>query len=178
MSCVTRSPRNISTRSRACGTLGMTMPSCATVRAASMPTRPRLHRLNHKGRFFRIEGPLNIGRSKQGQPVVFQAGASDSGIRLAGKHADAVFTNGGPIEEAQGLLRKQLKQSAIAQGRRRRRDRRLSRHRPDRRRDGRGSGGQVSGDPQPGHHRGGAALSRPLLRSPRFQCLSAGRTVP
>ncbi len=79
--------------------------------------KSKLHRLNHKGRFFRIEGPLNIGRSKQGQPVVFQAGASDSGVRLAGKHADAVFTNGGPIEEAKAFY-KQVKQSAIAQGRR------------------------------------------------------------
>jgi FMN-dependent oxidoreductase (nitrilotriacetate monooxygenase family) len=79
--------------------------------------RDKLHRLNHKGRFFRIEGPLNISRSKQGQPVVFQAGASDSGIRLAGKHADAVFTNGGPLGDAQ-VFYKQVKQSAVAQGRR------------------------------------------------------------
>ncbi|KAA1180334.1 LLM class flavin-dependent oxidoreductase [Rhizobium tropici] len=78
--------------------------------------KSKLHRLNHKGRFFRIEGPLNIGRSKQGQPVVFQAGASDSGIRLAGKHADAVFTNGGPLEDAKTFY-KQVKQSAIAHGR-------------------------------------------------------------
>lgn len=78
--------------------------------------KTKLHRLNHKGRFFRIEGPLNIGRSKQGQPVVFQAGASDSGIRLAGKHADAVFTNGGPIDDAK-VFYKQVKQSAIAHGR-------------------------------------------------------------
>ncbi|NTF45535.1 LLM class flavin-dependent oxidoreductase [Rhizobium rhizogenes] len=78
--------------------------------------KAKLHRLNHKGRFFRIEGPLNIGRSKQGQPVVFQAGASDSGIRLAGKHADAVFTNGGPLEDAK-VFYKQIKQSAIAHGR-------------------------------------------------------------
>lgn len=78
--------------------------------------KSKLHRLNHKGRFFRIEGPLNIGRSKQGQPVVFQAGASDSGIRLAGKHADAVFTNGGPLEDAR-IFYKQVKQSAIAHGR-------------------------------------------------------------
>lgn len=77
----------------------------------------KLHTLGHKGRFFRVEGPLNIGRSKQGQPVVFQAGASDSGIRLAGKHADAVFTNGGPIEDAK-VFYKQVKQSTIAQGRR------------------------------------------------------------
>jgi FMN-dependent oxidoreductase (nitrilotriacetate monooxygenase family) len=79
--------------------------------------KTKMRRLNHKGRFFRIEGPLNISRSKQGQPVVFQAGASDSGVRLAGKHADAVFTNGGPIEEAIGFY-KQVKQSAVAQGRR------------------------------------------------------------
>ena len=78
--------------------------------------KAKLHRLNHKGRFFRIEGPLNIGRSRQGQPVVFQAGASDSGIRLAGKHADAVFTNGGPLEDAK-VFYKQVKQSAIAHGR-------------------------------------------------------------
>ncbi len=77
----------------------------------------KMHRLNHKGRFFEVEGPLNIGRSKQGQPVVFQAGASDSGVRLAGRHADAVFTNGGSIEDAKTFY-KQVKQSAIAQGRR------------------------------------------------------------
>lgn len=78
--------------------------------------REKLHRLDHKGRFFRVEGPLNIGRSKQGQPVVFQAGSSDSGIHLAGKHADAVFTNGASFEEGQAFA-KQVKQSAVAQGR-------------------------------------------------------------
>ncbi len=77
----------------------------------------KLHRLNHKGRFFRVEGPLNISRSQQGQPVVFQAGASDSGVKLAGKHADAVFTNGGLFEDAVPFYR-QVKQSAVAQGRR------------------------------------------------------------
>lgn len=76
----------------------------------------KMHRLDHRGRFFRVEGPLNVSRSKQGQPVVFQAGSSDSGIRLAGKHADAVFTNGGPFDDAQ-VFYKQVKQSAIAHGR-------------------------------------------------------------
>lgn len=78
--------------------------------------REKLHRLDHKGRFFRVEGPLNIGRSKQGQTVVFQAGSSDSGIHLAGKHADAVFTNGASFEEGQAFA-KQVQQSAVAQGR-------------------------------------------------------------
>ncbi|NSZ03169.1 LLM class flavin-dependent oxidoreductase [Agrobacterium tumefaciens] len=76
----------------------------------------KMHRLNYKGRFFQVEGPLNIGRSRQGQPVVFQAGASDAGVALAGKHADAVFTNGVPFEDAKSFYRRQ-KDSIVAQGR-------------------------------------------------------------
>lgn len=64
----------------------------------------KMHRLNHRGRFFTVEGPLNAGRSAQGQPVVFLAGSSDDGIRLAGLHADAVFTNGGSFEDGQTFI--------------------------------------------------------------------------
>ncbi|MGI2035532.1 LLM class flavin-dependent oxidoreductase [Rhizobium panacihumi] len=78
--------------------------------------REKLHTLGHKGRFFQVEGPLNIQRSPQGQPVIFQAGSSDAGIGLAGKHADAVFTNGVSVEENQTFSRR-VKQSAVAQGR-------------------------------------------------------------
>lgn len=60
----------------------------------------KLHKLNHQGQFFSVEGPLNIKRSPQGQPVIFQAGASEAGIALAGKSADAVFTNARTLEEA------------------------------------------------------------------------------
>jgi FMN-dependent oxidoreductase (nitrilotriacetate monooxygenase family) len=42
----------------------------------------KLHRLDHKGEFFQVRGPLNISRSPQGQPVIFQAGASDDGRNL------------------------------------------------------------------------------------------------
>ncbi len=79
--------------------------------------REKLHTLGHKGRFFQVEGPLNIQRSQQGQPVIFQAGASEAGIGLAGRHADAVFANHVPIEEAQTLYRN-IKNSAVAHGRR------------------------------------------------------------
>lgn len=37
----------------------------------------KLHRLDHKGEHFSVEGPLNIQRSPQGQPVIFQAGDSE-----------------------------------------------------------------------------------------------------
>lgn len=63
--------------------------------------RTKLHTLNHEGEFFSVKGPLNIERSEQGQPVIFQAGASERGKNLAAKEADAVFTNAGSLEEAQ-----------------------------------------------------------------------------
>ena len=76
----------------------------------------KLHRLNFKGRFHSAEGPLNIQRSPQGQTVLFQAGGSEDGIALAGRHADAVFANSASITENRELTQK-LKQSAIAHGR-------------------------------------------------------------
>ncbi|WP_342364148.1 LLM class flavin-dependent oxidoreductase [Terrarubrum flagellatum] len=78
--------------------------------------REKMHTLSHKGRFFEVEGPLNIGRSAQGQPVIFQAGSSDAGIGLAGKYADAVFTHSPSLEETRTFSR-QVKTSAVAQGR-------------------------------------------------------------
>ncbi len=52
----------------------------------------KLHRLDHKGEFFQVRGPLNIKRSRQGQPVIFQAGASDDGRNFAAKRAEAIFS--------------------------------------------------------------------------------------
>ncbi|KQT64379.1 MULTISPECIES: LLM class flavin-dependent oxidoreductase [unclassified Aureimonas] len=78
--------------------------------------RDKLHRLDHKGRFFQVEGPLNIQRSPQGQPVIFQAGSSDDGVKLAGKYADAVFTHSPSIEETRAF-RAQVRASAVAHGR-------------------------------------------------------------
>ena len=35
--------------------------------------------INHRGEFFRVDGPLNVPRPVQGHPVLFQAGASEPG---------------------------------------------------------------------------------------------------
>ncbi|WP_323810428.1 LLM class flavin-dependent oxidoreductase [Sphingobium baderi] len=78
--------------------------------------RDKFRRLDHKGRFFQVEGPLNIQRSPQGQPVIFQAGSSDDGIGLAGKYADAVFTGPKSFEEARDF-RDRIRNSAVAHGR-------------------------------------------------------------
>src|SRR2546423_738165 len=53
----------------------------------------KMHRLNHQGKFFSVQGPLNIARSKQGWPVLIQAGSSEAGKTFAARHADAIFTS-------------------------------------------------------------------------------------
>ncbi len=72
----------------------------------------KLHTLGHKGRYYSVEGPLNVGRTPQGRPILFQAGASDDGKQLAALHADAVFTHQDTLEQAQAFyadLKRQLR---------------------------------------------------------------------
>src|ERR1700709_803212 len=63
----------------------------------------KMHVLNHKGKYLSVRGPLNIARPVQGWPVIVQAGASDDGRQLAAETAEAVFTGGGPLADAQKL---------------------------------------------------------------------------
>ena len=52
----------------------------------------RVDVLDHVGEHFRVRGPLNVGRSEQGHPVIVQAGSSVPGMALAAAYAEAVFT--------------------------------------------------------------------------------------
>ncbi|WP_430908785.1 NtaA/DmoA family FMN-dependent monooxygenase, partial [Klebsiella sp. H32] len=63
----------------------------------------KLHTLDHHGDFFKVAGPLNIARTPQGRPIIFQAGASDDGKKLAARHADAIFTHQESLAEAQAF---------------------------------------------------------------------------
>ena len=63
----------------------------------------RMHMLNHKGKHFQVEGPLNVPRSPQGQPVIVQAGASEDGRELAARSADVIFGASQSIEIAQAF---------------------------------------------------------------------------
>ncbi|ARF17131.1 LLM class flavin-dependent oxidoreductase [Sporosarcina ureae] len=76
----------------------------------------KLHTLNYEGEFFSVQGPLNIGRSVQGQPVIFQAGSSKAGIAFSAQEADAVFAIMPALEEAQRYY-KDVKEQATALGR-------------------------------------------------------------
>ena len=59
----------------------------------------RMHVLNHKGKYFKVRGPLNIARPVQGWPLIVQAGASDSGRQLAAETAEMIFSPGGLIAD-------------------------------------------------------------------------------
>jgi FMN-dependent oxidoreductase (nitrilotriacetate monooxygenase family) len=76
----------------------------------------KLHQLNHRGEFFSVQGPLNIGRSKQGRPLIFQAGSSEAGKDLAAREADAIFT-GHPTLSAAREFYQDVKNRAKALGR-------------------------------------------------------------
>jgi FMN-dependent oxidoreductase (nitrilotriacetate monooxygenase family) len=51
----------------------------------------KIHAMSHRGRFFKVEGPLNTPPSPQGRPVLIQAGGSPRGIRASAYVADHVF---------------------------------------------------------------------------------------
>ena len=61
----------------------------------------RMHVLDHKGKYLKVRGPLNVARPVQGWPVVVQAGASDAGRQLAAETAEVVFAAGGPLKSGQ-----------------------------------------------------------------------------
>ena len=79
-------------------------------------TPGKLHALNHKGEFFSVKGPLNISRSRQGQPVIFQAGTSEAGRNFAAQNSDAIFVGSEGFEEAHAYYQ-DLKQRAAGFGR-------------------------------------------------------------
>jgi len=63
----------------------------------------KLHVLNHRGKHFKVRGPLNVARSPQGHPVIVQAGASEPGKELAAATAEAIFTAQLTLADAQAF---------------------------------------------------------------------------
>ncbi len=49
------------------------------------------HVLDHVGKYFSVEGPLNVPRSPQGRPVVLHAGTSEQSFEFGAKWADIRF---------------------------------------------------------------------------------------
>lgn len=76
----------------------------------------KVHALDHVGEHFRVRGPLTLGRSNQGHPLIVQAGSSGPGIALAAAYAEAVFTAQRTLAEGQAFYR-ELKSATSAAGR-------------------------------------------------------------
>lgn len=60
----------------------------------------RQHAVHHEGKFFKVDGALNVARSPQGKPVIIQAGASDTGLELAARTAEIVFASASNPQDA------------------------------------------------------------------------------
>ncbi|MBD2848466.1 LLM class flavin-dependent oxidoreductase [Paenibacillus sp. IB182496] len=61
----------------------------------------KLHEISHAGEHFHVRGPLNLPRAPQGQPVLVQAGASETGRAFASRHAEAIFTAQNTLADGQ-----------------------------------------------------------------------------
>ena len=71
--------------------------------------------VDHDGAYFRSKGPLNVIPSRQGRPLLVQAGSSDAGKTLAAKTADVVFTAQTDIVAARGFYQ-DIKRRRAASG--------------------------------------------------------------
>jgi FMN-dependent oxidoreductase (nitrilotriacetate monooxygenase family) len=51
----------------------------------------KVHLLEHRGKYFNVRGPLPVIPSRQGRPIIIQAGQSPDGMDLAARYADLQF---------------------------------------------------------------------------------------
>ncbi len=76
----------------------------------------KVHRLDHKGKHFKSQGPFTVPRSSQGQPVLIQAGQSGRGKRFASEWGELIFTYNTGLENSKKAYAS-LKAQCAATGR-------------------------------------------------------------
>jgi FMN-dependent oxidoreductase (nitrilotriacetate monooxygenase family) len=76
----------------------------------------KVHDVEHRGRFFKVSGPLNTPPSPQTRPVLLQAGSSPRGVRACAYVADMAFGPDMPLS-LQIAQRKALDEAVAALGR-------------------------------------------------------------
>jgi long-chain alkane monooxygenase len=54
----------------------------------------KIHKINHVGQHYKVQGPLTVIPSPQRYPYLFQAGQSPRGREFAARHAEAIFAVG------------------------------------------------------------------------------------
>jgi alkanesulfonate monooxygenase SsuD/methylene tetrahydromethanopterin reductase-like flavin-dependent oxidoreductase (luciferase family) len=65
----------------------------------------KVHRIDHAGAFFKVEGPANSPRPVQGRPVIIQTDARAAGLELAAETADVLIVRPATIEAASATTR-------------------------------------------------------------------------
>ncbi|KAH8670124.1 HK97 family phage prohead protease [Tricladium varicosporioides] len=76
----------------------------------------KIHRIKFDGQYHKMDGFFQTHPSPQRTPVIFQAGASKSGIAFAGKHAEAIYTDYATFDSLKAYTRS-VREAAIAAGR-------------------------------------------------------------
>jgi FMN-dependent oxidoreductase (nitrilotriacetate monooxygenase family) len=61
----------------------------------------KVHRLDHRGEWFRSRGPFTVPRTPQGRPVILQAGQSGRGRRFAARWGEVLFVTYPNLEVGQ-----------------------------------------------------------------------------
>ena len=76
----------------------------------------KVHKVQHEGDFYRVEGYHLCEPSPQRTPLLFQAGSSTRGLQFAGQHAECVFISGQNKPATRAQVDK-VRNAAIAAGR-------------------------------------------------------------
>jgi alkanesulfonate monooxygenase len=76
----------------------------------------KVHRIDHQGKYYKVDAIHLCEPSPQRTPVIFQAGSSSRGQTFAAKHAECVFING-PSTQFVGPSVKKLRDALEEQGR-------------------------------------------------------------
>lgn len=76
----------------------------------------KMHPVRYRGKYFSVDGPLNLGRSVQGRPVLFTAGSSANFLENAAKYTDGGFILGESLESSRATAT-ELRNRVTAAGR-------------------------------------------------------------
>jgi len=76
----------------------------------------KVHKINHRGKYFNVRGPLPAMPSPQGEPVIIQAGLSGPGMALAATYADLQFSTRRTVDSMK-QHRAALDENLLAHGR-------------------------------------------------------------
>lgn len=76
----------------------------------------KMHALRYRGKYFSVDGPLNLSRSIQGRPLLYTAGSSPDFVENAAKYTDGGFIISASLEYSIGIA-SELRKRVVLEGR-------------------------------------------------------------